>query len=158
MANQYTEEYRRETADYVISTGRQANAVAREIGVNEKTAQRWVMAQRKQLDGGASPELAAANKRIRELEMENEFLKKLWPSSRGTERSRALPVHARGEGPRQRRAPVVQQDRQLPRQRRGGVVLRADLAAREIDVAVGLVDEETVSEILRQDTLTRHRG
>lgn len=100
MANQYTEDYRRETADYIISTGRPVNTATREIGVNKKTAQRWVMVRRKQLDGDASPELAAANKRIRELEMENEFLKKLRPSSRGTERSRALPVYARGEGPR----------------------------------------------------------
>lgn len=81
MANKYTDEYGRETADYIISTGKPINQVARELGLNAKTAQHWVSARRKQLEGGGepenvSPELAEANRRIRELEMENEFLKK----------------------------------------------------------------------------------
>ena len=39
-SNKYTDEYRREPADYIISTGRPAAEVARELGVNEKTAGR----------------------------------------------------------------------------------------------------------------------
>lgn len=80
-SSKYTDEYRRETADYIISTGRPAAEVARELGVNEKTAGRWVKERRDQLAGKKpaseeASELRAANRRIRELEMENEFLKK----------------------------------------------------------------------------------
>ena len=84
MANtsaKYTAEYRRETADYIISTGRPVNQVAAELGINKKTASRWVADRRRQLSGEPDPrveqaELKAAQKRIRELEMENSFLKK----------------------------------------------------------------------------------
>ena len=83
MANSstYTDEFRMETADYVISTGRPITEVSKELGLNDKTVQRWVKKRRDQLDGNApakqeSDELKAARKRIRELEMENEFLKK----------------------------------------------------------------------------------
>ncbi len=84
MANtsaKYTDEYRRETADYIISTGRPVAQVAEELGINKKTATRWVADRRRQLSGEPDPkaeaaQLKAAQKRIRELEMENEFLKK----------------------------------------------------------------------------------
>lgn len=84
MANtsaKYTDEYRRETADYIISTGRPTAEVCRELGLNSKTANRWVIARKRELAGEPDPEaggneLRAANKRIRELEMENAFLKK----------------------------------------------------------------------------------
>lgn len=77
----YTDEYRRETADYIISTGRPVAVVARELGMSEKTASRWVVDRRRQLSGEPDPkegdrELREARKRIRELEMENAFLKK----------------------------------------------------------------------------------
>jgi len=80
-SSKYTDEYRRETADYIISTGRPAAEVAREIGVNGKTAARWVSDRRRQLAGEPDPkaeaaEVRAMQKRIRELEMENAFLKK----------------------------------------------------------------------------------
>ena len=84
MTNQrtkYTEEYRRETADYIISTGRPVAAVATELGLHQKTASRWVTQRKKALNGEAptpveDAELRALRKRNRELEMENEFLKK----------------------------------------------------------------------------------
>ena len=83
MANSstYTDEFRMETADYVISTGRPITEVSRELGLNDKTVQRWVKKRRDQLAGNAPTkqepdELRDARKRIRELEMENEFLKK----------------------------------------------------------------------------------
>lgn len=80
-AAKYTDEYRRETADYIISTGRPVAVVARELGLNEKTANRWVKDRRDRLSG-AKPteseeaELKELRKRVRELEMENAFLKK----------------------------------------------------------------------------------
>lgn len=80
-AEKYTEEYRRETADYIISTGRPTAEVARELGINSKTATRWVAERRRAAAGEPDPkaeaaELRALQKRVRELEMENAFLKK----------------------------------------------------------------------------------
>ncbi|MEG1840940.1 MAG: transposase, partial [Raoultibacter sp.] len=68
----YTEEYRRETADYIISTDRPVSAVALELGIHQKTAARWVTARKKVLNGDlpnpeGNDELRAAEKRIREL-------------------------------------------------------------------------------------------
>lgn len=85
---QYSEEFRIESADYALSTGRPVSQVACEMGINQKTLNNWVVKRRKEL---ADPkafaqqqademELRAAKKRIRELEMENEFLKKPQPS------------------------------------------------------------------------------
>ena len=77
----YTDEYRLECADYVITSEKPATVVAAELGIPAKTLQGWVRARRAQLAGGLEPqeggdELRAARKRIRELELENEFLKK----------------------------------------------------------------------------------
>ena len=79
-SNTYTDEYRRECADYAISSGRPATQIARELGLNEKTFARWVVARRRELSGqqapGDPPEVRELRRRNRELEMENEFLKK----------------------------------------------------------------------------------
>ena len=77
----YTDEYRRETADCIISTGRPTAQVAAELGINQKTANRWVRTRRDMLEGkdpapDEDAEMRALRKRNRELEMENEFLKK----------------------------------------------------------------------------------
>ena len=77
----YTDEYRLECADYVISSGKSAASVAEELGINRKTLQRWVRARREEAEGkrpskAESAETRELQKRIRELEMENEFLKK----------------------------------------------------------------------------------
>lgn len=81
----YTAEFRRETADYVISTGRPVKQMARELDINDKTLSNWVAKRKQELSGKApqgtaataqDKELREAKKRIRELEMENEFLKK----------------------------------------------------------------------------------
>ena len=93
MANpaaKYTDEFRRETADYAISTGRPISECCREPGLNSKTVNQWVIKRRRELSGQHDPkaedrELREARKRIRELEMENAFLKK----SRGLLRQRA---------------------------------------------------------------------
>lgn len=86
-ASTYTDEYRLECADYVISTGKPAAQVAEELGVHYKTLQHWVKRRRDELKGKTPPklepdELQAARKRIRELEQENEFLKKRAPSAK----------------------------------------------------------------------------
>ena len=80
-SSKFTSEFKLETADYVISTGRPVAEVARELGLNDKTVSRWVCDRRRQLAGEPDPkaedrELREALKRIRQLEMENEFLKK----------------------------------------------------------------------------------
>ena len=84
MANsaaKYTDEFRRETADYVISTGRPISECCRELGLNSKTVNQWVIKRKRELSGQPDPkaedrELREARRRIRELEMENAFLKK----------------------------------------------------------------------------------
>ena len=84
MANpaaKYTDEFRRETADYIISTGRPVTECCRELGLNSKTVDKWVAKRRREVSGEPDPragerELREAQKRIRELEMENAFLKK----------------------------------------------------------------------------------
>mgnify|MGYP000861231988 CR=1 FL=1 len=45
--NRYTDESRRETADYVISTGRPVTEVAKEPGPNDKTADGWVLRRKR---------------------------------------------------------------------------------------------------------------
>lgn len=83
VANQkkHTDEFRRETADYVISTGRPITRVCEELGLNSNTVNDWVPKRRRELGGEPDPraedrELREARKHIRELEMENAFLKK----------------------------------------------------------------------------------
>ena len=80
-ATKYTDEFRRETADYVISSGRPITECCRELGLNSKTVNRWVVERRRELSGEPDPkaedrELREAGKRIREIEMETAFLKK----------------------------------------------------------------------------------
>lgn len=80
-AAKYTDEFRRETADYIISAGRSTAACCRELGLSPKTVDKWVAKRRREISGGPEPdagarELREARKRIRELEMENAFLKK----------------------------------------------------------------------------------
>ena len=80
-AAKYTDEFRRETADYTISTGRPITQCCSELGLNSKTVGKWVQDRRRELAGGPDSkaedrELREARRRIRELEMENAFLKK----------------------------------------------------------------------------------
>lgn len=80
-ATKYTDEFRRETADYVISSGKPVTECCRELGLNSKTVNNWVVRRRRELGGEPDPkageaELREARRRIRELEQENAFLKK----------------------------------------------------------------------------------
>ena len=79
----YTEEYRKESADYAIACGRPTKQIAEELGINYKTFSTWVRKRQEELEGKSphitqedSPEMKALKKRNRELELENEFLKK----------------------------------------------------------------------------------
>lgn len=100
MASQpakYTDEFRRETADYIISTGRPITECCAELGLDSKTVNKWVQDRRRELSGGPDPkagdrEPREARRRIRELEMEDAFLKKAaaffakeqgWPRATG---------------------------------------------------------------------------
>ena len=81
----YTDDYRRECADYALASDKPVSQVAEELGINKKTFSAWVNKRRRELAGeaptpsaasDAERELKAAQKRIRELEQENAFLKK----------------------------------------------------------------------------------
>ncbi len=79
--NKYTEEYRRETADYALASGKSVAQVARDLGLSQGTLNRWVLKRRRELGGqvsgsGDAPEVKELKRRVAELEMENEFLKK----------------------------------------------------------------------------------
>lgn len=41
-AAKYTDEFRRETADYIISMGRPITECCAELGLNSKTVNKWV--------------------------------------------------------------------------------------------------------------------
>lgn len=102
-AGKYTPEFRRETADYVIASGRPITECCRELGLNSKTVNDWVLKRRRELGGevpagDSDAELRRLKKRVRELEMENEFLKKPRPSLPGPRGSGALPADGGGEG------------------------------------------------------------
>ena len=77
---QYTEEYRREAADLALKGDRPATEVARELGINEKTFGNWVARRRRELAGtavrGEPDEMRQMRQRMKQLERENEFLKK----------------------------------------------------------------------------------
>lgn len=80
-ATKYADELRRETADYVISSGKPITECCRELGLKSKTVNRWVVKRRRELSGEPDPaaedrEVRELEKRVRELEAENEFLKK----------------------------------------------------------------------------------
>ena len=80
-ATKCTDEFRRETADYAISSGKPITECCRELGLNSKTVNMWVVRRRRELSGDPDPaaedrELREARRRIRELERESAFLKK----------------------------------------------------------------------------------
>jgi transposase len=79
----FSPEFRDETVRKVIEASRPVAQVAREAGVNETTLGNWVNQYRKEHAGEEPPltphervQLAEAQRELRELRMENEFLKK----------------------------------------------------------------------------------
>lgn len=86
MAQKYRKfspEFRNEAVRLVIDSSRPIAKVARELGVNEGTLGNWVNVYRSEHADDEPPltpaeriQLAEAQRELRELRMENEFLKK----------------------------------------------------------------------------------
>ena len=80
----YTQEYKEEAADYVISSGKPIAEVARNLGIGEQMLGRWVKARRLQRGMDKQPSLTLEEKaevkelrrRVKDLEDEISFLKK----------------------------------------------------------------------------------
>ena len=79
----YTPEFREEAAKMVVNSSRPIADVAREIGVSETTLGNWTRAYRDahdenepELELSERAKLRELERRNRELEMENAFLKK----------------------------------------------------------------------------------
>lgn len=80
---QFSPEYREEAVKMVIETSRPMAQVARELGLNEGTLGNWVNKYRQEhsddeppLEASERARLREAEREIREVKMENEFLKK----------------------------------------------------------------------------------
>ena len=84
MANpaaKYTDEFRRETADCTISTGRPITECCAEPVLSSRTVNKWVQNRRRELVGEPDPkaedrELREVKRSIREPDMESAFLKR----------------------------------------------------------------------------------
>lgn len=79
----YTQAYRDEAVELVVSSGRPVAQIARDLGINEATLGNWVnkaknsgAEQEKPLTIDERAELKAAREEIRKLKMERDFLKK----------------------------------------------------------------------------------
>ena len=103
--SKYPEEFRRQAAMLVVDGQRPAREVARELGVNHETLRNWVdglKRERAAPGGPISPderaELARLRRRVAELELEREILKKVVMSplaAPGAEENRRWPGMAR---------------------------------------------------------------
>ena len=88
----FSPEFRNEAVRLVIDNSRPIAQVARELGVNEGTLGNWVNLYRNEHADEEPPltpaeriQLAEAQRELRELRMENEFLKKvIMPAGAGT--------------------------------------------------------------------------
>jgi transposase len=81
--SKYPEEFRRNAAKLALEGGRSVREVARELGVNHETLRNWVeQLRRERRDGPAAvggeerAELARLRRRVAELELEKEVLRK----------------------------------------------------------------------------------
>jgi transposase-like protein len=79
----YSPEYREEAVKLVLETSRPIAEVARELGLVEGTLGNWVNAYRREHAGDEPPldiseraRLRESERQLREVKMENEFLKK----------------------------------------------------------------------------------
>jgi transposase len=79
----YTQEYKDEAVELVVSSGRPIAEIARDLGINEGTLGNWVQTAKKSGKVKEKPlgmderaELEAAREEIRRLRMERDFLKK----------------------------------------------------------------------------------
>jgi transposase len=81
--SKYPKEFRRNAAALVLDGGRSTRDVGRELGVNHETLRNWVQALRRERQDGAAAgggdervELARLRRRVAELELEKEILRK----------------------------------------------------------------------------------
>jgi transposase len=81
--SKYPEEFRRQAASLVVDGGRGVRDVAREFDINHETLRNWVGALRRERSTPSGPvsaderaELARLRRRVAELELEREILKK----------------------------------------------------------------------------------
>ena len=79
----FSPEYREEAVKLVIETSRPIAQVARDLGINEGTLGNWIHRYRQEhadeeppLDVSERARLREAERELREVKMENEFLKK----------------------------------------------------------------------------------
>lgn len=79
----YTQEYKAEAVELVISSGRPSAEIARDLGINEGTLTNWVNMAKKRGDIKEKPlsvseraELEAVKKELQRVKMERDFLKK----------------------------------------------------------------------------------
>ena len=79
----FSPEYREEAVKVVIDGSRPIVQVARDLGINEGTLGNWVSTYRREhaddepaLDVSERARLREAERQLREVKMENEFLKK----------------------------------------------------------------------------------
>ena len=133
LSARHADEFRRKTADHMISAGRPLTQCRPELGLNSKIVGKWVQDRRSELAGEPDPkaedrELREARRRIRELEMENAFLKKAaaffakeqgQPRATGRCRQRGrTPDQDDGENPRREQVRILLvAGRRLPRRR-----------------------------------------
>jgi transposase len=82
-AKRYSPEFKEQAARKVVDNSLPIAQVARELGINDTTLGFWVKAYRKKLSGQPLPpdmpdqeRMRELERRNRELEMENAFLKK----------------------------------------------------------------------------------
>jgi transposase len=81
----YSDEFKADAVELVISSGRSPSSVAPEVGVSVTALKRWVQLHRDAATGaGGRPDdpvdaakYKALEARLREVERENEFLKKV---------------------------------------------------------------------------------
>lgn len=81
--SKYPEEFREQAASLVVDGGRGVRDVARELGINHETLPNWVSKTRRDRAAGPAAlgteerlELARLRRRVAELELEKEILKK----------------------------------------------------------------------------------
>src|SRR5687767_12537874 len=101
----FSPQFKAEAVQMVLETGKPIAEVARDLGIHEGTLGNWVNIWRRENPEPTTELTPVERARVKEMEdeirrlrMENEFLKKQRPSSRGRNRSRALRAHPRGEG------------------------------------------------------------
>ena len=81
--SQYPEEFRQRAAQLVLDSHRSIRDVAGELGINHETLRNWVNAAKRERAGGSAAlsgdermELARLRRKVAELELEREILKK----------------------------------------------------------------------------------